>query len=102
MKSTIEKSKKIFLLLLIIALGSCSNDPEELNETLKEIDPAIEKAPSQFQNSKFYKPPASNIKKVKFTGTTTAQLNDLIKKNSKLDGPGVIIRHDTGIDTSTY
>lgn len=91
MKTTIKNLKNFFVLLVVIASGSCSNELEELDETLKETDPAIERAPSQFQDANFYTPPSSNIGKVPFTGTTTAQLNQLINQNSTPDGPGVII-----------
>ncbi|KZS38820.1 hypothetical protein AWE51_14655 [Aquimarina aggregata] len=92
MKTTSKNLKNLLLLLVVIALGSCSNDLEDLDKTLSDSNIDIEKKiPSEFQNQNFYNPPASNIRKVQFTGTTTAQLNQLIKQNSKANGPGVII-----------
>ncbi len=87
------KKSKIFLLTSVLALTSCSEDLNELESINKKTESQTDLAlriPPKFKNSNFYTPPTTPTR-IRFTGTTVSQLNQLINRNSDETGAGVII-----------
>lgn len=88
-------TKKLLVAAALSAtfLMSCAEEVQELEATIQGVDGQFEVAnriPQKFQKSNFYSAPRG-ASRVKFTGTTTGDLNRLINQQSDENGPGVII-----------
>ncbi|WP_299713751.1 hypothetical protein [uncultured Tenacibaculum sp.] len=95
--------KKNFLVAATLTAAtaiSCSDNVEKLQIATESNNPEIEiasRAPQKFNQSNFYIAPTETTR-VRFTGTTSADLNRLITQQSDENGSGVIIE----IPKSTY
>ncbi len=92
-KSIIQKT---CFLLIFLGLASCSFDNIEEYESQETISQDLDgdKSPPNFNSGNFYTPPPPNIKRVRFDGSTSAELNLFINRNKK-DGAIIEIPQNT-------
>ncbi|TPN84424.1 hypothetical protein [Aquimarina algicola] len=88
--------KNTCLLLIFLTIISCSPDQIEEIDTQNISSETFDegKMGSVFRRNNFYTPPPSNIKRVVFTGSTSADLNLFINQN-KRDGAIIEIPQNT-------
>ncbi len=82
-----------YLSFIGLAIG-CSKADEEIVNLEDNNGVEIQEfgsTSSAFDNSNFYIPPAESVRKVAFTGTSTADINRAISTNSRTTGNGVIL-----------
>ncbi|WP_282080349.1 hypothetical protein [Aquimarina algiphila] len=89
MKLIHNKIFKTYLLILTITFAACS-EIEEFEPSEENMETEVSKLAVQFRPSTYYKAPISPIR-VKFSGSSSADLRKLINQNSSTDGNGVII-----------
>ncbi|WP_068473176.1 glycoside hydrolase family protein [Saccharicrinis aurantiacus] len=87
--------KSLYLTLVAILALSCSNELEHPDQEESIYELKATSVPTIYNNGHFYKGPSANINKVTFSGSTSAELNNLINTKSRSGGAIITITKGT-------